>query len=161
MFSVAPASEWPKIYAGVDRERVRFDPVLTGYLDVARSTRIDEIGTAHERRNDLGYRAGAEKPWLGRHGMLKGTIAEAFEAEGPRTRPDDRHLDRAGRHAARRRVVPPPGRLAWTIGVEGGASILDRDGTMDRDGALPRQAPRRHFEEVETRCFPDRKASSH
>ena len=33
VFSVSPPSEWPKIYAGVDRERVRFEPTLTGYLD--------------------------------------------------------------------------------------------------------------------------------
>ena len=43
VFSVSPASEWPKIYAGVDRERVRFEPTLTGYLDEQTLTRIAEI----------------------------------------------------------------------------------------------------------------------
>ena len=43
VFSVSPPSEWPKIYADVDHERVRFEPTLTGYLDEARSARIEQI----------------------------------------------------------------------------------------------------------------------
>ena len=34
VFSVAPESEWPKLYRTVDFRRVRFE-ALTGYLDGA------------------------------------------------------------------------------------------------------------------------------
>ncbi len=113
VFSVSPASEWPKIYAGVDRERVRFEPTLTGYLDERTLTRIDEIlRETPERPTDVFYRAGAERPYLGRHGMLKTGIATAGEARGAGARPDDRRLARPGRHAARRRLVPGAGRVA-------------------------------------------------
>ena len=82
VFSVSPASEWPKIYAGVDRERVRFEPTLTGYLDERDARRgSTRSSRAPERPRDLFYRAGAERPYLGRHGMLKTGIASAGAAE--------------------------------------------------------------------------------
>ena len=58
VFSVAPESEWPKIYRSVDRDRVRFSRVLTGYLDEETVERIDRIvAGSPERPIDVGYRA--------------------------------------------------------------------------------------------------------
>ena len=77
VFSVAPESEWPLIYEGVDRERVRFSRVLTGYLDEDTVKRIDVIvAGAGERQIDIGYRTGPPKPFLGRQAMLKTEIAD-------------------------------------------------------------------------------------
>ena len=113
VFSVSPASEWPKIYAGVDRERVRFETTLTGYLDERTLTRIGEIlRETPQRPTDVFYRAGAERPYLGRHGMLKTGIATAGEAAGAGARPDDGRFARSGRHPAWRRLVPGAGRVA-------------------------------------------------
>jgi glycosyltransferase involved in cell wall biosynthesis len=158
VFSVSPESEWSKIYAGVDRERVRFEPVLTGYLDERTLERIDAIvRETGERPNDLFYRAGAERPYLGRHGMLKTQIAVRGEAEG-RSRgltadisinPADTLLgDDWFRHLAAAR---------WTLGVEGGASILDHDGTV-REATMRYMAahPDASYDEVEAACFPGR-----
>ena len=158
VFSVAPPSEWPTIYAGVDRERVRFEPVLTGYLDERTVARIDQILTqTRERPNHLFYRAGAERPYLGRHGMLKTQIARAGMAEAKRLdlpadisiAPGDTLLgDDWFRHLAASR---------WTLGVEGGASILDRDGAIRvATERYVREHPDAGFDEVEAACFPGR-----
>jgi hypothetical protein len=158
VFSVSPASEWPKIYAGVDHERVRFEPTLTGYLDERTMTRIGEIlDESPKRSNDVFYRAGAERPYLGRHGMLKTEIAEAGRTE-------------AQARGLRADISVSPGdalfgddwfrALAasrWTLGVEGGASILDDDGALR--AATERyvaEHPDASFDEIEQACFPGR-----
>ena len=158
VFSVSPESEWSKIYGGVDRDRVRFEPTLTGYLDERTLERIDAIaGEDGERPTDVFYRAGAERPYLGRHGMLKTEIAHAGRREAQaRGMTSDISLspsdtlfgDDWHRALAASR---------WTLGVEGGASILDRDGTVrdatDRYVATHSGAD---FDEVEAACFPGR-----
>jgi hypothetical protein len=158
VFSVSPASEWPKIYADVDRALVRFEPVLTGYLDDRTVARIDEIlAETTERSHDLFYRAGAERPYLGRHGMLKTGIATAAVAEAAARglscdisiSPDDTLLgDDWFRQLAAAR---------WTLGVEGGASILDRDGGIRAaTERYTRDHPDAGYDEVEAACFPGR-----
>src|SRR4051812_19401309 len=158
VFSVSPASEWPKIYAGVDRERVRFEPTLTGYLDERTLTRIDEIvrqtGT---RPVDVFYRAGAERPYLGRHGMLKTRIATAGAAEATaRGMTTDISLD-PGATLLGDAWFGALARSRWTLGVEGGASILDPDGAIR--AATMRYAaehPNATYDEIEAACFPGR-----
>ena len=158
VFSVSPASEWPKIYASVDRERVRFEPALTGYLDERTLARIDEImREAPERPTDVFYRAGAERPYLGRHGMLKTGIATAGETEA-----------RAGGLTTDVSLDPGATLLGddwfralaasrWTLGVEGGASILDPDGEI-RAATMRYVAehPDATYDEIESACFPGR-----
>ncbi len=156
VFSVAPESEWPLIYDGVDRERVGFSRVLTGYLDEDTVRRVDAIvAGGGERTIDIGYRTGPPKPFLGRQAMLKTEIADVVReralARGLRvditTRPQDTLLgDDWYRWLARCR---------YTIGVEGGASVLDRDGSiLACTERLAAQRPDVTFEELEAACFP-------
>ena len=154
--SVAPESEWPKIYPTVDRGRVRFHRVLTGYLDDRTVKRIDRIvrATPHEDI-DIGYRAWRGADWLGRHGTLKGTIADAVNQQGPArglrldvsTRDEDTLLgDDWFRFLARCR---------YTIGIEGGASVLDIDGSIkERTERYRAEHPAATFAAVEAACFP-------
>ena len=158
VFSVAPASEWPKIYDGLDLERVGLSRVLTGYLDehtLARTQRI--LGEGRERTIDIGYRTVPGKPYLGRHAILKAEIAEVVreraEARGLRvdisTRAEDTFYgDDWYRFLASCR---------YTIGMEGGASILDRDGSVRAcvESRLE-EKPAAGFSELEAACFPGR-----
>jgi hypothetical protein len=158
VFSVAPPSEWPKIYDGLDRERVGLSRVLTGYLDedtLARTERI--LREARSRPIDIGYRTVPAKPYLGRHAMLKADIAkvvrERAEARGLRvdisTKAEDTiYGDDWYRFLASCR---------YTIGIEGGASILDRDGSVRAcvDSRLE-DDPEADFAELEAACFPGR-----
>jgi hypothetical protein len=160
VFSVAPPSEWPKIYRDVDRERVKFYCVLTGYLEDTTLSRIEAIVShAKQRTTDIGYRAGGrswrQASWLGRHGTLKIEIADLVEAEAPKhnlkvdisTRSEDTFMGDAWYQFL--------AGLKYTIGLEGGASVLDWDGTI-RVNTLEyvERHPQASFEEIEAACFP-------
>jgi hypothetical protein len=158
VLSVAQESEWPKIYEKVDRERVQFSRVLTGYLEPSSVRRIDAIaGEVPTRSIDIGYRAWHAAPWLGRHGRIKGDVAEACSerargrglAVDISTRDEDTVFgDDWFRFLARSK---------YTIGVEGGASILDRDGSVKAcTEKFLASHPGASFEEVESACFAGR-----
>jgi hypothetical protein len=159
VFSCAQPGEWPKIYRDVDPTRgVVYRTVLTGYLSDATLGRILKRA-AHKgsRAIDIGYRAWYPWPSLGRHGQMKGLIGEVFENAAQRaglradisTSLDDTILGDAWFDFL----------LAckYTIGVEGGASILDRDGSIaDCTRTYLDSHPEATFEEVERECFPGR-----
>lgn len=158
VFSVAPESEWEKIYDAVDRNKVLFNRVLTGYLEEKTIKRLNSgIARNGNRTIDIGYRAWRPEPWLGRHGMLKAEIADVFAAAASEhkistdisTRSEDTlHGDRWYRFLFD---------CKYTIGVEGGASILDRDGKLSRMTTEYVAAhPGASFEEVEEHVFPGR-----
>lgn len=156
VFSVAPESEWPTIYRDVDREKVRFHNVLTGYLTEETLSRIEKLSASRpERTVDIGYRAWRAAPWLGRHGILKTRIAEVFQEWAPgrsvaidiSTRQEDTFFGDSWYEFLLR--------CKYQIGVEGGASLLDWDGSLRAcTDAYTASHPRASFEEVEAACFP-------
>jgi hypothetical protein len=132
--------------------------VLTGYLDEHTVRRVDAIlAESPPRTIDIGYRTGPPKPFLGRHAMLKTELAdvvrERAQARGLRvdisTRAEDTLLgDDWYRWLARCR---------YTLGVEGGASVLDRDGSvLACTERLQAERPGASFAELEAACFPGR-----
>jgi hypothetical protein len=161
VFTPVPPSEHEKVYGRMDLDRVRFHLALTGYLDddeVARMVAIaDEVDRGPGRDIDVGYRAWHAAKWLGGHGQLKTEIARVFREEGPRhglrvdvsTRDEDTlYGDAWSRFQARSK---------YTIGVEGGASILDRDGSLRvKVYEYELDHPDATFEEVRAACFPGR-----
>jgi hypothetical protein len=157
VFSVAPESEWETIYATVDRSRVKFVNVLTGYLDDATLENINRLAASvTERTIDVGYRAWRGAEWLGRHGFLKAQISDVFAEQAPAkglvtdvsTRPEDTFFGSAWYEFLLR--------CKYLIGVEGGASILDRDGSIrEKTEAYVRAHPAATFDEIEANCFPN------
>jgi hypothetical protein len=156
VFSVAPESEWSKIYSKIDFKRVKLSKVLTGYLDAATLTRINRLAaTIQERPIDIGYRATPEPPWTGRHGLLKTQIAEVFQQKASghglvtdiSIQPKDAFLgDRWYEFLLR---------CKYTLGVESGASVLHRDENLIRKTTdYLTSHPQAKFEEVEAACFP-------
>jgi hypothetical protein len=153
--SVAPESEWPTIYERVDRSRTRFKRVLTGYLAPRAVERIDRLRGSVERTIDIGYRARYPSPSLGRHGVIKGELGPIFaRAAAERglsydisTSDDDvLYGDDWYRFLLASKYTP---------GAEGGASILDRDGTLvERTADYTAEHPDASFAEVEAACFP-------
>ena len=158
VFSVSPRSEWSKIYPDIDRGAVRFSEVLTGYLDDDTVARIDRIAAGRPDRSvDVGYRASPGRYWLGRHGMLKEELARVF-ARAAADR--DLRLDISNRYED---VLSGDDWFAflascrYTLGVEGGASVLDRTGEIkEATERYLRAHPDAGFEEVERHCFPGR-----
>jgi hypothetical protein len=155
VFSVAPESEWQKIYSTVDFSKVHFHRVLTGYLDEDTIDRVDKIRASTPTRPiDVGYRAWRAEPWLGSQGLLKTKIADVFQEEARRrglkadisTRSEDTILgDEWYRFLCQ---------CKYTIGVEGGASVLDSLGEIrESTKAYMVRHPEASFEDVRDACF--------
>ena len=157
VFSTAASSEWPKIYDKVDLEKVRVSTVLTGYLSASTIERIGRIASkAGPRDIDVGYRTQRQGPSTGRHGQLKSGLADVFQEKGRRsglttdisTRNKDIFLGDSWYSFLLR--------CKYTIGVEGGTSVLDRTGEIKRKvQAYVSEHPDADFAEVEAACFPN------
>jgi len=155
VFPVAPPETWPQIYHGVDFKNVRFQRVLTGYLDPRMVDSVRDPAQTLARPIDIGYRAFDAPAWLGRFGRIKADLATAFCEAAPRhalavdisTRTADTLLGLAWYQFLLR--------CKYTIGVEGGAGLLDRDGSIKRrtEDFLV-QHPTASFREIEQACFP-------
>jgi hypothetical protein len=160
VFTPVPPSEQALVYRKMDLDRVQFHVGLTGYLDddeVQHMIRLTEEVGEEGRDIDVGYRAWHAAKWLGRHAQLKVEIARIFSEAAPRhglkadisTRDEDvLYGDDWSRFMARSK---------YTIGVEGGASILDYDGSLRmRAYDYELDHPDVTFEELEAECFPGR-----
>jgi len=161
VLTCAPQSEWHTIYGALADGPTTFHQVMTGYLHPGSVNRIATLAqSAGARKVDVAYRAWQPEAWLGRHAQLKGTIAEAFErvapAHGLSTDISLRDRDTLLGYAWFKFLLE----ARWTIGVEGGASIIDHDGTLrDRTLAYVREHPEASFAEVEAACFPGQEGS--
>lgn len=156
VLSVMPPAAWPAVYRTLEDRDRRLGPTLTGYLEPRTIGAIDRLAATRPHRDiDIGYRAYRARPWLGWRGLLKTRIADAFLADPGAARLaldiSTRAEDTLYAEAWHRFLL----RCRWTIGVEGGSSLLDEDGSI-------REAVERHlaadpdcgFAEVERACFP-------
>ncbi len=155
-FSLAPNTEWKKIYPAADHERVTFHRVLAGYLDEDSYPRIDEIvAETPERTIEVGYRAWSGLMSLGRHGLLRRRIAEVFKpAVEARGLSNDISVDEGDVHHGEDwyRYLAS---VKYLLGAEGGATVLDRSGEIYvRTERYLSEHPDATFEEVEAACFP-------
>jgi hypothetical protein len=155
--TLAPESEWRKIYPNVDAEKVKFKRILPGYLDDQRIKEIEHLNrTVRNRPITIGYRAIKQQnmQWLGRHGFKKIEIAQLFQ-----------EMSAAGCDISTRAEDALLGNQwyefllgsKYTIAIEGGATVLDHDGNVrKRTEAYLAQHPQARFEEIEQVCFPGR-----
>jgi hypothetical protein len=153
VFSVAPESEYKIIYDGVDFEKVKFYKVLTGYVDDKVLNKIKHLKSLNiSRTTDIGYRAFKSPEWLGSHGYLKTKIAEVFLKNGRQFKLDisTESKDTILGDDWYKFLL----RCRYFIGVEGGSTVLDKDGSIWKKGMeYVRQNPSADFEEVEKNCF--------
>lgn len=156
IFSLSPKTEWTKIYDRIDASKIKLSSVLAGYLDDATVERIEGLAREGAPRDiDLGYRTWRAAPNLGRHGFLRQQIAEVFQAEAPKhnlqTDISTRREDTLWADAWYKFLL----RCKYTISVEGGATVLDRDGSIQRNTErYLAEHPDASFDEVEQECFP-------
>jgi hypothetical protein len=159
LFSVSEEADWRKSYGRfLDFARVKVQTVLTGYVDERTKRRVDRLRRSGIARDiDIGYRAWKAAYWLGDHGQQQVRVAEIIGASA----------------AARGLIVDSSQRDEdvlsgddWfkfmlrcraTVGVEGGASVLDHDGSLKvAVEAYLKEHPQASFEEVREACFPNR-----
>ncbi len=156
VFTPASQPQWSQIYADVDFEAITFTNVLTGYIDEKTVAAYSARGAdGHERRIDLGYRSWSIRASHGRHGKLKHDIGRVFAS---RAQAHDVAAD-----ISSRREDAFLGKnwfefllaCKYTLGVEGGSSILDWDGSYAACSAgMAASSPDTSFEEIEAACFP-------
>lgn len=155
VFSVAHATEWKKIYNQVNFEKVKFYRVLTGYIDENVIVKLKNKEKVIEKRIDIFYRTIYNKPYhLGKFGNLKYVIAEVFNKNIKLTNliinisTDKKDLV-FGKQWYNLLLASK-----FTIGVESGASLLDRDGSIQKKVfKYIKLHPNAEFEEVEKECF--------
>lgn len=157
VFSCARAEDWPKFYPRLDPARVTFRTALTAYVDAVDADAPESVPPS-QRLISIGYRSGHDAYWLGHHGVLKSQIGARVRAAAERrglvvdiAQTDPVHYLKGGAWFDFLR------RCRSVIGVEGGASINDRDGrirlSVERYLA---EHPDASFETVRDACFPDR-----
>lgn len=158
VFSVAPPSEWKKIYASLDADCVKFHRVLPGYVDESSIPKIEKMQKQSvDRSIDIGYRTAETWPVAGRFNQIKGKIAELLMKKEIC---DELVIDcKVGQERFfleedwYRFLL----KCKYTVSVEGGASILDRDGSLaERTRQYLEERPEAGFEELERECFPGR-----
>lgn len=156
IFSVASPSEWPKIYKTVDFKKARFYQVLTGYLEESTLEKVNALArNSTVRTIDIGYRSRRVEPWQGRHGSLKTQVADFFQQRAPTKRLTTDISTRAEDTCLGDNWYKFLLRCKYTIGVEGGASLLDWDGTVrQKTQSYMSQHPHASFDVVEAACFP-------
>lgn len=154
--------DWRTIYAKLwtthrTPDKVVFRTVLTGYLDENTVGRIERMKADGASRDiDVGYRAWKAEAWLGEHGMHKVWVAERSEEaahrQGLSTDISLRNEDVLSGDDWFRFLL----RCRATVGVEGGASLCDADGSVKAAvDAYVKEHPHASFEEIRSNCFPD------
>ena len=154
VFSVAPSSEWKKIYRTVSFKKVKFIQILTGYLDEKLIEDWQDRSLITNRPLDIGYRTVSTAVW-GRFNLLKAKIAEIF-------------LDKSISHDFTTDIKVGAEyfkmgndwleflcQCRFTLGVEGGSRILDWDGSIwDKVINYQKKNPNSSFDDLINGCVP-------
>ncbi len=153
VFSVAPESEWPKIYGTLPNEGVQFSRILTAYLNEDLVAKWGPKGAdATDREIDIGYRA-ITAPYWGRFSMDKIWIPEKVKklADTLGLKTNIKFENSFFGEDWYQFLL----RCKTVLGVESGASLLDRDGSIFTSTKFfLEQNPGVSFEQVERECFP-------
>lgn len=156
ILSCAEAENWSRLYGDL-ADTAEFRTVLTGYLDerVIEKARLWSK-PLKDRDVFVSYRAWDTGYWLGEHGSHKVRVGEAMRtALEHRNIPSDISMI-ASDTIAGGRWLKFLGNSRATIGVEGGASLIDEDGSIKAcvDGFID-ENPDATLEDVRAACFPE------
>lgn len=155
VFTPTPPSMIARVYAETDFERVAFHPILTGYLDEASIRRTERRSRQLSRPIDVGYRSWYSRPFYGSHGQLKRKIGYLFRDKAPayglKIDISDDLKDAFFGDSWFDFLLS----CKYTIGVEGGCSVFDWDGSI---AECTRQYGANHpdatYADFEAACFP-------
>lgn len=154
IFTCLPEHEWSKVYPREKSGVADFVTVFPGYVEEQSIPVVSSFRTK-DRDIDVGYRARKNSYSLGHHATIKWRIAELFNSLTDRrglrfdisTEPSDVFYgDDWYRFLCRCRTI---------LGCEGGASLHDPDGSVERKvDAYLAGNPQASFKEVAQACFP-------
>jgi len=156
VFSPAPPSTWPMVYRDLDSAKVCFHSILNGYVDTWTLGRVARRARRHRGRPiDIGYRSWYTQPFYGRHGQLKQVIGRVFSERAPEyglvTDISNEYKDALWGDRWFDFLLD----CKYTIGVEGGCSVFDWDGSIAAATlCYVRDNPDASLDEIEAACFP-------
>lgn len=155
VYSVAPKSEWPIIYKSIP-SNVRIKDYLTGYVDDLDVNIYSSLRSNSERGIDIGYRTGWYSSGmykLGSWGRLKFEIAHKFLNYNSPLNLDIKLGEGFLKGSNWFKFLSS---CRYTIGVESGASLLDKDGSIvDSINSFLAKNQNASYEVVEENCFKD------
>jgi len=157
VFTTSDKKEIEKIYPEIDKTKVKFVQVLTGYLDEYTIAKVKKMLRRYNKRPiDIGYRVTKVPFSLGKHGYEKEKIAHLFQKYGKKfglkvdISTDEKDIF-LGFDWYRFLL-----KCKYTIGVEGGSSILDFDGSIRKKvQKYLQEHPKANFKEVQKECLAD------
>ena len=148
IFSVSNPSEWSKIYPKLTTP---IHQVLTGYLnpETVRKWRIPR-----KKTRKIGYRAWSGEFWAGKHALLKGEIGKKVKEYAlQKGVPVDISVDEGDLFLGES-WLDFLSSCQYTLGVEGGSSILDSNGSIKaKVEQYTCKHPNATYAEVERNCF--------
>ena len=156
VLTLSEQADWEKIYGMLDLARVNVRTILPGYVDETRRTWRSKGGEM-TRSIDIGYRAANNPYWLGEHGMRKVQIAQIVgEAARKRGLKIDINNPASVDFLVGDKWFEFLSRCRAVLGVEGGASVLDKNGSVKRrvEEYLLRH-PDATFKQTRDHCFPN------
>jgi len=147
--------DWNYIYNKVDKKKVKFRTVLTGYIDEETVQRVNNLSKNIGTRDiDIGYRAWKAEYWLGELGTYKVIVANecmklakrlGLKVDISLNDSDTFHGDEWFKFLLK---------CKSTVGVEGGASVLDRYGDIRVEvNKYVKDHPNATFQEVRKKYF--------
>lgn len=151
IFSVASPSEWGKIYPRLTAQKTPIHQVLTGYLN---SNTVKNWQKFRKKTKKIGYRAWSGEFWAGKHALLKGEIGKKFKEHALKKGiPVDISVDEEDLFLGES-WLDFLSSCQYTLGVEGGSSILDADGSIKfQVENYTCKYPKATYEEVERKFF--------
>lgn len=155
IFSVSPPSQWNKIYAAIDRKKIKISQILCGYVEESMIPQIKQLEKSiKERSIDIGYRASFPRFSLGYLNYLKYKIGvvvkEMAKKYNLRVNISNELQDTFLGIEWYEFLL----KCKYMLGIEGGASILDKDGSLQKKVFEYRaKHPSASFEEIEKVCF--------
>ncbi len=158
VFSVAQTErDWDAIYRGHIPDDVRLVRCLPGYVEERRIGLAKRYEKQYRDKKDIdiGYRSFKAKARNGRVGVLKWKICDVIAEAAPR------HGLKADVSVEVKDILSGKAwlkfiaRSRYQAGVEGGSSLIDRDGSIRaRCNAYEGKKPDATFEDIENACFP-------
>lgn len=155
ILSCANTVDQSRIYKNIVSNQLTIKRVLAGYLNNSTVKKVKKLYKPEtQKKYDVSYRASSPPYWLGEHALLKMKIAEVFKAKCTTLKYCQDISTKEVDVISGNKWFNFLANTRAVIGVEGGASVLDLDGSIKTKVEKFMIAnPLANFEECRRSCF--------
>ena len=152
-----------KVYRNHLASDIDFKKTFTGFVDGKTAERVKKLVLdLKDRKIDIGYRARKLPAYFGKHGQLKYELVEIFKRNLRETNLSYDIENTNDGNVYEQNLIIGNSWLDFIaeckafIGCEGGSSLLDFDGSIQRSvKRFTENQPDAEFEDIEQACFPN------